>query len=126
MELGVAITELLSEALGLNPSHLKEMGAVEGVVSLCHYYPACPEPERAIGVAAHSDTGFFTILLQDDMGGLQVLHQDKWFNVTPVPGALIVNVGDLLQVRKNTVHFRMNFTFSKDGERVSLYIISNL
>jgi isopenicillin N synthase-like dioxygenase len=37
------------------------------------------------------------VLLQDHIGGLQVLYEDKWIDITPVPGALIVNVGDLLQ-----------------------------
>jgi isopenicillin N synthase-like dioxygenase len=37
------------------------------------------------------------VLLQDHIGGLQVLYEDKWIDIKPVPGALIVNVGDLLQ-----------------------------
>ncbi|CAL5416429.1 unnamed protein product [Camellia sinensis] len=34
---------------------------------------------------------------RDDIGGLQVLHQNQWVNVPLVPGALVVNIGDLLQ-----------------------------
>jgi len=65
---------------------------------LFHYYPPCPEPEVAIGTTQHSDTGFLTVLLQDDIGGLQVLHDDQWIDVPPTPGAFIVNIGDLMQV----------------------------
>ncbi|CAL8992581.1 unnamed protein product [Prunus brigantina] len=42
--------------------------------------------------------GLKPILLQDHIGGLQVLHQNKWIDVPSVPGALVVNIGDLLQV----------------------------
>jgi isopenicillin N synthase-like dioxygenase len=51
-----------------------------------------------VGTTKHSDNDFLTVLLQDHIGGLQVLYEDKWIDITPVPGALIVNVGDLLQV----------------------------
>jgi isopenicillin N synthase-like dioxygenase len=51
-----------------------------------------------VGTTKHSDNDFLTVLLQDHIGGLQVLYEDKWIDIKPVPGALIVNVGDLLQV----------------------------
>jgi isopenicillin N synthase-like dioxygenase len=89
---------LLSEALGLNSSYLEDIDCNQGQLIICHYYPPCPKPELAIGTAAHSDSGFLTVLLQDDVGGLQVLYKDRWIEVKPMPGAFIVNVGDLLQV----------------------------
>ncbi|KEH38332.1 2OG-Fe(II) oxygenase family oxidoreductase [Medicago truncatula] len=92
------LLELLSEALGLNRFHLKEMGCAEGLIVLCHYYPPCPEPELTMGNTNHTDNDFITILLQDHIGGLQVLHDDQWIDVTPINGALVVNIGDLLQV----------------------------
>ncbi|AET01264.1 putative deacetoxyvindoline 4-hydroxylase [Medicago truncatula] len=101
MNLGTLLFELLSQALGLNPNHLKDMGCAEGLIALCHYYPPCPEPELTVGTTKHCDNDFLTVLLQDHIGGLQVLYEDKWIDITPVPGALVVNVGDLLQLITN-------------------------
>uniref|UniRef100_A0ACD5UFK5 Uncharacterized protein n=1 Tax=Avena sativa TaxID=4498 RepID=A0ACD5UFK5_AVESA len=100
-DLGSTLFELLSESLGLKPSYLTDIECNQGQIILSHYYPPCPEPELAIGTSRHSDSGFLTILLQDEIGGLQILHKDTWVDVTPTPGAFIVNIGDLLQLISN-------------------------
>ncbi|XVF28639.1 hypothetical protein REPUB_Repub15cG0047200 [Reevesia pubescens] len=99
--LGNLLLELLSETLGLKPDHLKDMDCGRGLAMLCHYYPACPQPELALGTSKHADNGFVTVLLQDHIGGLQVLHEAKWIDVPPTPGALVINIGDLLQLISN-------------------------
>jgi len=65
---------------------------------LGHYYPYCPQPDLTVGLKPHTDKGVITVLLQDQVGGLQVKHGEAWLDVTPSPGVLIVNIGDLLQV----------------------------
>lgn len=97
MKIGVILFQLLAESLGLKPNHLIDMGCAEGLYVLGHCYPACPEPELTMGCTRHSDSSFLTLLLQDQIGGLQFLHKNRWIDVTSVPGALVVNVGDLLQ-----------------------------
>ncbi|KAL4272401.1 hypothetical protein GQ457_13G015270 [Hibiscus cannabinus] len=54
-----------------------------------------------MGTTKHSDPDFLTILLQDHIGGLQVFHENQWFDVPFVAGALVVNIGDLLQLMSN-------------------------
>ncbi|KAK7373638.1 hypothetical protein VNO80_07053 [Phaseolus coccineus] len=101
MALGCTIFELLSEALGLKPSYLKDMNCAEGLFIQGHYYPPCPQPEFTLGTSKHTDTAFITILLQDQLGGLQILNENQWLNVPPVHGGLVVNIGDVLQLMTN-------------------------
>lgn len=100
-KLGSVLFELLSEALELNPNYLNDIGCNEGLTLVCHCYPACPEPELTLGATKHTDNDFITVLLQDHIGGLQVLHENRWVDVSPVPGALVINIGDLLQLITN-------------------------
>ncbi|XP_027357283.1 deacetoxyvindoline 4-hydroxylase-like [Abrus precatorius] len=96
--LGVTIFELLSKALGLDPSYLKKMDCAETLFIMGQYYLACPELELTLGSTKHNDMDFMTILLQDQIGGLQILHDNHWINVASVHDALIINIGDLLQI----------------------------
>ena len=68
-------------------------------------YPACPDPDRAMGLAAHTDSTLLTILHQNSTSGLQVLREGTgWVTVPPVHGALVVNVGDLLHILSNGLY----------------------
>ncbi|MEM9566412.1 MAG: 2OG-Fe(II) oxygenase family protein [Actinomycetota bacterium] len=50
-----------------------------------------------LGMGAHTDYGIVTVLWADPVPGLQVLdHGGGWHDVTPAPGALLINLGDLL------------------------------
>ncbi|CAI0466420.1 unnamed protein product [Linum tenue] len=101
LNLGDVLFQLLSEALGLRSNHLKEIGCLEGMDTAYNYYPVCPEPELTLGATQHTDTGFITVLAQDDIGGLQVLHRNRWVDVPPMSQGLVVNLGTLLQVMSN-------------------------
>ncbi|CAN1796087.1 1-aminocyclopropane-1-carboxylate oxidase homolog 1 [Linum perenne] len=81
IKLGELLFQLLSEALGLDKNHLKEIDCLEGLGLGCHYYPPCPQPELAIGAVQHADICLLTIILQDQIGGLQVLRRGSWIDV---------------------------------------------
>ena len=87
-------------------------------------YPKCPEPERAIGLAAHTDSGFFTFILQSLVPGLQLLRRgpERWVTVPALLGALAVIIGDLFHVLTNgRFHSVLHrAVVNKDRERVSV------
>ncbi|MEU5424699.1 2-oxoglutarate and iron-dependent oxygenase domain-containing protein [Streptomyces olivoreticuli] len=65
-------------------------------------YPGSAPDGAAQGVGAHKDYGFLTLLLQDEVGGLQVEGADGVFrDVPPMPGAFVINLGELLEVATN-------------------------
>lgn len=54
--------------------------------------------KAVMGSSPHTDWGFLTLILQDDVGGLQFKYKDQWIDVPHIPDSLIVNCGDFLQV----------------------------
>ncbi|CAL1368297.1 unnamed protein product [Linum trigynum] len=50
---------------------------------------------------AHQDGNSLTFVIQDDAGGLEVCKNGEWIPATPTPGAIIVNVGETIQVLTN-------------------------
>nr|CAB3490218.1 unnamed protein product [Digitaria exilis] len=80
---------------------LLDIDCNQGQLFTCHYFPPCTNPELAIGITPHSDSTFMTVLLQDDAGGLHILYKDRWVEVKPLPGASIVNIGDMMQILSN-------------------------
>ncbi|CAL5432514.1 unnamed protein product [Camellia sinensis] len=61
-------------------------------------YPPCPLPEKCLGVGSHTDPHTLTILLADNVGGLQVLKDDnQWVGIRPIPNSFVINIGDTLE-----------------------------
>ncbi|KAK9223019.1 hypothetical protein WN944_011461 [Citrus x changshan-huyou] len=77
---------------------MKEMTFIDGRMMIGNYYPYCPQPDLTVGIPCHTNPGALAILLQDHHGGLQCNCGDNWVDVKPVPGALVVDIGDVLKV----------------------------
>jgi isopenicillin N synthase-like dioxygenase len=61
-------------------------------------YPGRAKDEGDQGVGAHKDSGFLTILLQDEEAGLQVEGEHGWIDAPPIPGTFVVNIGEILEM----------------------------
>ncbi|CAM8925316.1 unnamed protein product [Rhodiola kirilowii] len=123
------VLELLSEGLGLNCKKFKEMGCTDSkaVVGTC--YPYCPEPQKTMGIAAHSDAPVLTVLMTNQVPGLQVKHGDEWIDIKPCRGGLIINIGDLLQAISNGIYQSVDhrvFANSSKELRISVVMFCNL
>ncbi|CAM0907861.1 unnamed protein product [Alopecurus aequalis] len=68
-----------------------------------NYYPPCTStPEKVLGFSPHSDGSFITILLEvNSVPGLQIRRHGAWIPVKPRGDALLVNVGDFLEIMTN-------------------------
>jgi isopenicillin N synthase-like dioxygenase len=64
-------------------------------------YPGRSAPEQEQGVGAHKDPGYLTLVLQDGQSGLEVQTDTGWVSATPLPGAFVVNIGELLELASN-------------------------
>lgn len=102
--LGRALMGLALQALGVTDrSLLTAFDTPTLWLRLLHYPPQPPQaPEDLYGSAPHKDFGCLTLLAQDDVGGLQVqTPAGAWVDAPPLPGALVVNVGDMLHRMSN-------------------------
>ncbi|XP_030498898.2 1-aminocyclopropane-1-carboxylate oxidase homolog 1 [Cannabis sativa] len=104
VKLGEIVLELVGEGLGLCVGRFRELSCLGSRTMVGHYYPYCPQPDLTVGLGSHADPGLLTLLLQDHMGGLQIKSGDVWIDVKPLRGAIVVNVGDLLQIMSNDVY----------------------
>lgn len=92
--------KFLSLGLGLEENEVKEGVGGENLVYMLkiNYYPPCPQPELALGVAAHTDMSSVTILVPNDVQGLQACRDGHWYDVKYIPNALVIHIGDQIEV----------------------------
>ncbi|XAR50063.1 Flavonol synthase [Bertholletia excelsa] len=98
---GKIMERILNECLGLPPNFLQEYNhdrSWDFMVAL-HYFPATDTEDN--GISEHEDGNWFTFVLQDEVGGLQVSKDGQWIPTVPAKGTLVVNVCDIIQVLSN-------------------------
>ncbi|TKY70346.1 Naringenin,2-oxoglutarate 3-dioxygenase [Spatholobus suberectus] len=96
MGLGCKLLEVLSEAMGLDKEAVSKASVDMDQKIVVNFYPKCPQPDLTLGVKRHTDPGTITLLLQDQVGGLQATRDNgnTWITVQPIEGAFVVNLGD--------------------------------
>ncbi|THG16089.1 hypothetical protein TEA_014811 [Camellia sinensis var. sinensis] len=113
----------LSLGIGLEGDEFnKELGGDELVhLMKINYYPPCPRPDLALGVVAHTDMCALTILVPNEVPGLQVFKDDHWYDVKYIPNALIVHIGDQIEILSNGKYKAVfhRTTVNKDTTRMS-------
>ena len=101
-QLAIRILKIFAAALGQPENVFEQIYVPEP-----HYllkiirYPGRDQTQSDQGVGAHKDSGFLTVLLQDDQPGLQVEHAGQWIDALPVPGTFVINVGEVLELASN-------------------------
>nr|POE81576.1 codeine o-demethylase [Quercus suber] len=99
-KVAVSIVRFIAMELGLEAQKFLDTYK-EGTYDVrmnCH--PPCPE--RVIGVNPHTNISGITLLLEcGDTPGLQILKDEHWVNVEPVNGAIVVNLGHVMEIMSN-------------------------
>ncbi|CAN1774758.1 Jasmonate-induced oxygenase 4 [Linum perenne] len=106
-ELNKILLKAMAKSLNLEENcFLDQYGGGEEALMTARFnlYPTCPRPDQIIGAKPHADASALTFLLQDkQVGGLQFLNGNEWFRVPIIPDALLVNVGDQVEIMSNGV-----------------------
>ncbi len=112
-DLALRTTELVLHALGLSEDSISDHRGdrTTSNMRLNHYTLGDPVPEGErtglaelgdVALGHHTDLGLITLLLQDDVGGLQAESAEHgWIDVDPRPGTIVVNLADCMQVWSN-------------------------
>ncbi|KAK1415495.1 hypothetical protein QVD17_31277 [Tagetes erecta] len=130
VRLGKLLLKIFSINLGLQEDYLQ--GAFGGDdIGAClrvNFYPKCPQPDLTLGLSSHSDPGGVTFLLPDEhVSGLQVRKANEWITVKPARHAIIVNIGDQVEILTNGIYKSVEHrvVVNPDKERVSLAYFFN-
>lgn len=121
--LAMTLISKMAKVLHIKDEEVREFFE-NGIQSMrMNYYPPCPQPEKVTGLTPHSDAVALTILLQiNEVEGLHVKKDRKWFPVKPLPNAFIVNIGDMLEVITNGIYpsIEHRATVNSVQERLSI------
>jgi isopenicillin N synthase-like dioxygenase len=96
--MGLKVLEAVAVYLGLERGFFAPTVALGNSILRLLHYPPVPQDGPHIRAGAHEDINVITLLLGAEEAGLEVLGRDgRWLPINPPPGALVVNIGDMLQ-----------------------------
>jgi isopenicillin N synthase-like dioxygenase len=124
------IMQVIATALGVPANFFAARHSGENVTLRFLHYPAGLKPRAGAqqGAGAHTDYGSLTLLFQDDVGGLELLAGDgSWHPAPPVPGAAVINTGDLMERWTNgrfrsTAHRVKPIAGHRDRYSIALFV----
>ncbi|KAJ7968833.1 2-oxoglutarate (2OG) and Fe(II)-dependent oxygenase superfamily protein [Quillaja saponaria] len=104
-KISIKLLGLLAIGLKVEPREVVELFE-DGMQSMrIGYYPPCPQPELVMGISAHTDGTGITILNQvNGVNGLQLKKDGVWIPVNALSNALLVNIGDVLEIMSNGIY----------------------
>ncbi|RVX66122.1 hypothetical protein B0A52_10056 [Exophiala mesophila] len=118
---------VLAQTLDLDPEYFKGFTTdAVATLRLLHYPPQSPDSDEKIsrGIGAHTDFGSVTLLMQDEVDGLQVYEKttNEWLDVEPIKGAYVVNLGNMFMRWSNDKYIsNLHRVINKSGkERYSI------
>lgn len=121
-EVGGEILSAIAVHLGLDP-HWFDPAIDDGnsVLRLLHYPPIAQGAGGAIRAGAHEDINLITLLLGAEEAGLELLGKNgEWLSIAPPEGAMVINIGDMLQrLTNNVLPSTTHRVRNPDGERAS-------
>jgi isopenicillin N synthase-like dioxygenase len=105
-QLALDLHVAIATDLGLSPTYFADkFDRPMATLRLLHYPPRAPDQGDGPGAGEHTDYGSLTILLTDDVGGLEVRRRDgAWIKAAPIPGAFVCNIGDCLMRWSNDTY----------------------
>ena len=96
--LGVRVLRAIARYLGLDDRFFDDKVALGNSVLRLLHYPPVGEDSPHVRAGAHEDINVITLLLGAEEAGLQVRDRDgQWLSISPPPGAVVCNIGDMLQ-----------------------------
>lgn len=97
------LLKYIALSLGLKGNVFEEMFGTAVQAVRMNYYPPCSRPDLVLGLSPHSDGSALTVLQQGNGSsvGLQILKENAWVPVQPIPNALVINIGDTIEVLTN-------------------------
>ncbi|KAJ7968828.1 2-oxoglutarate (2OG) and Fe(II)-dependent oxygenase superfamily protein [Quillaja saponaria] len=130
-KLAVKVLDILGRRLKMEMGEMGELFE-DGKQSVkITYYPPCTQPELVMGVVAHTDGTGITILNQvNGVNGLELKKDGIWIPVNVLSNALIVNLGDILEIMSNgmykSVEHRAIVNSEKERISIAMFISPHL